>query len=94
MAADRSNLGRRYTCFSCACKFYDLGRPDALCPKCGTDQVDDPAPDPRVAAMAASKAAAKKAKAAAPDPKAKEKDSPSDTDEASEEEPAVEGESA
>ena len=62
MATERSQLGRRYSCFSCACKFYDLNRPDALCPKCGTDQLDDPAPDPRVAAMAASKAAAKAAK--------------------------------
>jgi uncharacterized protein (TIGR02300 family) len=73
MSADRSHLGRRFTCFSCACKFYDLGRPEALCPKCGKDQIDDPAPDPRVAAMAASKAAAKKAKAeAAVVPEAKE----------------------
>ena len=61
MAADRSQLGRRYTCFSCGCKFYDLNRPEAICPRCGKDQIDDPSPDPRVAAMAASK----KAKAAA-----------------------------
>ena len=61
MAADRSQLGRRYSCFSCGCKFYDLNRPEAICPRCGKDQIDDPSPDPRVAAMAASK----KAKAAA-----------------------------
>ena len=45
-------LGKRYTCFKCACKFYDLNRPDPLCPKCGTDQREDPTPDPRVAVMA------------------------------------------
>ncbi len=45
-------LGKRYTCFKCACKFYDLNRPDPLCPKCGADQREDPTPDPRVAVMA------------------------------------------
>ena len=65
---DKATLGTRYTCFECSCKFYDLNRPEPICPKCGVDQVDDPAPDSRVAAMskvkeakAAAKAAAKKA---------------------------------
>ncbi|MFQ5892830.1 MAG: FYDLN acid domain-containing protein [Nitrospinota bacterium] len=30
--------GSRYTCFSCGCKFYDLNRPEPLCPRCGVDQ--------------------------------------------------------
>jgi hypothetical protein len=38
-------LGRKYTCYSCHTKFYDLGKPTPLCPKCGADQRDaDEAP--------------------------------------------------
>ena len=33
-----ANLGRKYTCYSCHTKFYDLGKPVPLCPKCGADQ--------------------------------------------------------
>lgn len=33
-----SSLGRKYTCYSCHTKFYDLGKPVPLCPKCGADQ--------------------------------------------------------
>jgi len=32
------SLGRKYTCYSCHTKFYDLGKPLPLCPKCGADQ--------------------------------------------------------
>ncbi len=35
-----SDLGRKYTCYSCHSKFYDLGKPIPLCPKCGADQRD------------------------------------------------------
>jgi len=35
-----SNLGRKYACYSCHTKFYDLGKPTPLCPKCGADQRD------------------------------------------------------
>lgn len=39
------DLGRKYTCYSCHTKFYDLGKPIPLCPKCGADQRDaDDAP--------------------------------------------------
>ena len=39
------DLGRKYTCYSCHTKFYDLGKPVPLCPKCGADQRDaDEAP--------------------------------------------------
>jgi hypothetical protein len=38
-------LGKKYTCYSCHTKFYDLGKPVPLCPKCGADQRDaDDAP--------------------------------------------------
>ena len=33
-------LGRKYTCYSCHTKFYDLGKPEPVCPKCGADQRD------------------------------------------------------
>lgn len=34
------NLGKKFECFSCRAKFYDLGKPDAVCPKCGANQKD------------------------------------------------------
>src|SRR4051812_28073762 len=38
-------LGKKYTCYSCHTKFYDLGKPIPKCPKCGADQRDaDEAP--------------------------------------------------
>jgi uncharacterized protein (TIGR02300 family) len=33
-------LGTKYTCFSCGTKFYDLGKSDPVCPKCGANQKD------------------------------------------------------
>ena len=35
-----ANLGNKHECFSCGTKFYDLGKSDALCPKCGANQKD------------------------------------------------------
>ena len=29
-------LGTKYECEECGTKFYDLGKADAVCPKCGT----------------------------------------------------------
>ena len=29
-------------CFECGAKFYDLNKPDPLCPKCGVDQRNAP----------------------------------------------------
>jgi hypothetical protein len=34
------DLGRKYECFRCHTKFYDLGRPEPVCPKCGANQKD------------------------------------------------------
>jgi uncharacterized protein (TIGR02300 family) len=44
---DRENLnlerganlmyGKKYTCPECGCKFYDLNKPQAICPKCGIE---------------------------------------------------------
>jgi uncharacterized protein (TIGR02300 family) len=37
------DLGTKYVCFKCSTKFYDMKKPDPLCPKCGADQRDSPA---------------------------------------------------
>jgi uncharacterized protein (TIGR02300 family) len=31
-------LGNKFECFNCGTKFYDLGKSEAICPKCGADQ--------------------------------------------------------
>jgi uncharacterized protein (TIGR02300 family) len=31
-------LGIRYKCYKCGTKFYDLNRPQPICPSCGEDQ--------------------------------------------------------
>jgi hypothetical protein len=46
------DLGKKFTCFNCGTKFYNLGKPEALCPKCGANQKnaksdDAPPPVPR-----------------------------------------------
>ena len=39
---DMSRFGRKYTCYACSTKFYDLNRPEPLCPRCGADQRQAP----------------------------------------------------
>ncbi|HET9767114.1 MAG TPA: FYDLN acid domain-containing protein [Thermoanaerobaculia bacterium] len=54
-------LGKKYECAECGTKFYDLGKPEPICPKCGTNQrglverekTVAPAPRPRPAAVVA-----------------------------------------
>jgi hypothetical protein len=38
----RSRLGTKWECFSCGAKFYDLNRPEPLCPRCGANQFERP----------------------------------------------------
>lgn len=33
-------LGIKHECYNCGTKFYDLGKSEPLCPKCGADQRD------------------------------------------------------
>lgn len=33
-------LGNKFECFNCGTKFYDLGKSEPLCPKCGANQRD------------------------------------------------------
>ena len=63
-ATPKPELGTKYTCFKCECKFYDLGRPEPLCPRCGADQREDPAPDPREAYTSTRRRGKKKTKKA------------------------------
>ena len=52
-------LGKKYECAECGTKFYDLGKPEPICPKCGTNQrgLQEPqktvAPAPRPRAVVA-----------------------------------------
>jgi uncharacterized protein (TIGR02300 family) len=36
-------LGTKHLCFKCGTKFYDLKKPEPVCPKCGADQRQSPA---------------------------------------------------
>jgi uncharacterized protein (TIGR02300 family) len=38
-------LGTKYECYNCSTKFYDLGKSEPLCPKCGANQKDAAASD-------------------------------------------------
>ena len=38
-----ANLGKKWTCFSCGTKFYDFAKPEALCPRCSSNQKEAPA---------------------------------------------------
>jgi uncharacterized protein (TIGR02300 family) len=33
-------LGTKFECFNCGTKFYDLGKSEPVCPKCGANQKD------------------------------------------------------
>lgn len=35
------DLGKRYKCYKCGTKFFDLRRPQPLCPSCYEDQNND-----------------------------------------------------
>ncbi len=39
---ERTRLGKKWTCFGCGGRFYDLGRSPAICPKCGANQSQRP----------------------------------------------------
>jgi uncharacterized protein (TIGR02300 family) len=48
-------LGTKYECFNCGTKFYDLGKSDPLCPKCGANQRDATPDTPAVSQSARRK---------------------------------------
>ena len=36
------DLGQKLTCWKCGTKFYDLKKPDPVCPKCGANPREAP----------------------------------------------------
>jgi hypothetical protein len=44
------DLGKKFECYNCRTKFYNLGRPEAICPKCGANQKNAKSEDAPVAA--------------------------------------------
>lgn len=36
-----ADLGGKHECPDCGTKFYDLGRPQPLCPRCGRNVAED-----------------------------------------------------
>jgi uncharacterized protein (TIGR02300 family) len=43
----KARLGVKHLCFKCGAKFYDLNKPEPLCPKCGADQRQRPKVEPK-----------------------------------------------
>ena len=37
------DLGTKWTCFKCGTKYYDMKKPDPVCPKCGARPQDNQA---------------------------------------------------
>ncbi|MCZ8238435.1 MAG: FYDLN acid domain-containing protein [Leptospiraceae bacterium] len=52
VAIDPKNpLGKKFSCYNCGTKFYDLNKADKICPKCGADQLAKPALKSKQAAL-------------------------------------------
>jgi uncharacterized protein (TIGR02300 family) len=65
-------LGTKFECAECGTKFYDLGNPAAVCPKCGTAPRRDGAELERKAPLARIADDEEEEVAAAPDDEAVE----------------------
>jgi uncharacterized protein (TIGR02300 family) len=61
------DLGNKFTCYKCQTKFYDMKKPDPICPKCGADQRESPALKPASESRRGRLAVAKAAEPAAPE---------------------------
>ncbi len=75
------DLGTKHTCFKCGTKFYDLKKPEPICPKCGADQRQSPASKPSPAAER-RRAPPKPVAPEPPEPEEAEADVEDDADEA------------
>ncbi len=42
---DKEKLGNRYVCYECGTRFYDLKKPEPMCPECDADQRNAPVRD-------------------------------------------------
>ena len=64
-------LGKKYECAECGAKFYDLGKAEPACPRCGTSARETsekrPAPEPRARYVAPPPPAAEVEEELAPD---------------------------
>jgi len=40
------DFGHKFTCYKCTTKFYDLKKPEPICPKCSANQKESPANRP------------------------------------------------
>jgi tRNA (guanine-N7-)-methyltransferase len=80
-------LGDKHECLSCGAKFYDFGKAEKICPRCGTDQLEnsDAAPDEPKKKAAVKKAVVK------PDEDGDDLDEDLDEDDDLDEEDEVEG---
>ena len=58
----KTRLGNRFTCYSCGCHFYDLNKPEPICPKCQADQREQPAEEVKPKAKKAKRVRKKAAK--------------------------------
>jgi hypothetical protein len=41
----KPGFGYKWVCFSCGAKFYDMEKPEPVCPRCNADQRTRPAQD-------------------------------------------------
>lgn len=85
------DLGNKHTCFKCSTKFYDMKKPDPICPKCGADQKDSPANRPTESRRGRLSAVPKVIEPVAPEPEESDllagDDEEEEFEEAAEEEP-------
>src|SRR5262249_6690668 len=79
-AARKTKLGQKWACYSCGAKFYDLQKPEPLCPKCGADQRQSPAFEKPKRTRGKKAAAAPAPKKAAPKPPPPIEESEADLD--------------
>ncbi len=41
-AERKERLGAKWTCYACGTRFYDLKKPEPICPRCEADQRESP----------------------------------------------------
>ena len=67
MEAERKErLGAKWTCYACGTRFYDLKKPEPICPRCEADQRESPVFQKKPARPRAKKKTIKKKAARRP----------------------------
>ena len=72
----KKDLGKKHLCYQCGCKFYDLKKPQPICPKCGVNQSEAPRRGASLQSRLASQAVAQRSK-----PRKRKEDDWEETDE-------------